>query len=73
MLQNVRLLLRGAICKEKSFHSIRIITLVNIPFCAKKISTILEYFDVAESENDIGFSKLTLVSEIFYIFVLKKC
>ena len=49
------------------------ITMVNTHFCAKKVSTILAYFDVAESENDIGFSELALVFETFHIFVPKKC
>ena len=40
-------------------------------FFAKNVSTVLRYFDVAESENGIGFSKLALVFEIFHIFVSK--
>ena len=34
---------------------------------------VLGYFDVAESENGIGFSESALVFEIFHTFVSKKC
>ena len=53
--------------------SIVLITLVNTHFCAKKVSMVLGYFDVAESENGIGFSELALVFETFHTFVSKKC
>ena len=53
--------------------SVERITVVNTHFCTKKISTVLGSFDVAEFENDIGFSELALVFEIFHIFVSKKC
>ena len=48
-------------------------SLVNTHFWAENVSTVLEYFDVAESENDIDFSELALVFEIFHISVSKKC
>ena len=47
------------------------ITLVNTHFCDKKVSTVIGYFGVAKSENDIGFFKSVLVFEIFYIFFKK--
>ena len=53
-------------------ENIRSITLVNINFCVKNVSIVLGYFDVAESKNDLGFFKLALVFEIFYIFASKK-
>ena len=49
------------------------ITLVNTHFCDRKVSMVIGYFDVAESENGIGFSQLALVFEIFHTFVSKKC
>ena len=41
---------------------------------AKNILTILEYFDVVESENDIGFFELFPVFEIlvFFTFEMRK-
>ena len=40
----------------------------NFFLSAKDILTVLEYFDVAESENGIGFSELALVFEISYFY-----
>ena len=41
----------------------------------QKILMILRYFDVAESENDIGFSELAIDFEIFLFFIFgeKNC
>ena len=47
------------------------ITPVNTHFCAKKVSTVLGYFDIPKSKNVFGSSELALVLEIFYIFVSK--
>ena len=41
-------------------------------FCSKKVSTVLEYFDVAISDNDTGFSKLGLVFKMVSYFCFKK-
>ena len=48
------------------------IRLVNMHLCARKMSTVLGYFDVAESENDLDFFELALVFEIFYMFFQKR-
>ena len=57
----------------KYVSAVLLMTLVNTRYCAKKVSTVLWYFDVAESENDTGFSDLAPVFEIFHICVSKKC
>ena len=56
---------------NNKFKLSSIITLVNTHFGAKKVLTVLRYFWVVETENDINFSELALDFEIFHIFVSK--
>ena len=44
----------------------------NLSTGTKNILTVLEYFDIAESENDIGSSNMALVFEISAVFISGK-
>ena len=71
-LGNLSLYIKNnGIRRVNATNLLEVITLVNTHFCGKKASTVLGYFNVTGSENDIVFFELALVFEIRLIFASK--